>query len=77
VHILIGIAMAIVLLYFWLIGHWFARVLVFLLLAALGALIAAGNVAAIIATGLLAWLIASLPIYYQRHQQRVPQWWRP
>jgi hypothetical protein len=32
-HILIGLAVAVALLYFWLIGHWFARVLVFLLLA--------------------------------------------
>jgi hypothetical protein len=32
-HIIIGIGAAIALLYFWLIGHWFARVLVFLLLA--------------------------------------------
>ena len=31
--ILIGLALAAALLYFWLIGHWFARVLMFLLLA--------------------------------------------
>ena len=31
-HIIIGVGAAIALLYFWLIGHWFARVLVFPLL---------------------------------------------
>jgi hypothetical protein len=34
VHILIGIAIAVALLCFWLTGQWFARVLMFLLLAA-------------------------------------------
>jgi hypothetical protein len=33
VHIIVGLLLAIALLYFWLIGHWFARVLVFLVLA--------------------------------------------
>ena len=32
-HILVGLVLAAVLLYFWLIGHWFARVLAFLALA--------------------------------------------
>jgi hypothetical protein len=61
-HFLIGLGLFVVLLYWWLIGHWFARVLVFLLLAVLGALLSAGNGAAIIAAGVLAWFIASLPI---------------
>ena len=76
-HFLIGLGIFVVLLYWWLIGHWFARVLVFLLLAVLGALISAGNGAAIVGYGVLAWFIASLPIYYQRYQSRLPQWWRP
>jgi hypothetical protein len=35
-HILIGLGLFLVLLYFWLIGHWFARVVMFLLLACAG-----------------------------------------
>jgi hypothetical protein len=76
-HFLIGLGLFVVLLYWWLIGHWFARVLVFLLLAVLGAFISAGNGAAIIATGVLSWFIASLPVYHQRYQSRLPQWLRP
>jgi hypothetical protein len=30
-HFLVGLILAVVLLYFWLVGHWFARVLVFLM----------------------------------------------
>ena len=33
-HILIGLCMGLALLYYWLLGHWFARVLMFLLLGA-------------------------------------------
>src|SRR5690348_14818851 len=40
-EILVGLGFAVVLLYLWLLGHWFARVLVFLLLAALFGLIGA------------------------------------
>jgi hypothetical protein len=36
VNIIIGLLLAIVLLYFWLIGHWFARVLVFRVFAVIG-----------------------------------------
>jgi hypothetical protein len=32
-HFLVGAAVFLVLLYFWLLGHWFARVVVFLILA--------------------------------------------
>lgn len=31
-HIIIGLGAALALLYFWLIGHWFARVVMFLIL---------------------------------------------
>jgi hypothetical protein len=65
--------------YFWLIGHWFARVLVFLVLAVVG-FIAGANVppppspAGSIICGLigaaLAWPLASIPIYYWRRQLR-------
>jgi hypothetical protein len=81
-HILIGLAMGVALLYFWLIGHWFARVLVFLMLACAGFVGGAAltNIspnappAGIIICGLigaaLAWPIAGLPVYYWRHHIR-------
>ena len=34
-HIIIGVGAALALLYFWLIGHWFARVVMFLVLVVL------------------------------------------
>ena len=81
-HILIGIAMAVALLYWWLIGHWFARVLVFLLLACVGFVAGAAlantspnaPAAGVIILGLIGaafgWPIAGLPTYYWRHQMR-------
>lgn len=41
-HILIGICLAVALLFYWLVGHWVARVLVFLALAAIGVLFGVG-----------------------------------
>jgi hypothetical protein len=81
-HILIGLAVAVALLYFWLIGHWFARVLAFLLLAvcmgAGGAALCnigppgpnAGNAAIFgaIVGAILAWPVRGIPIYYWRYQ---------
>ena len=76
-HILIGLAMGVALLYFWLIGHWFARVLVFLLLACVGGLGGTalgadqgGKVVSAILGIALAWPIAGLPVYYWRYQVR-------
>ena len=76
-HIIVGLLLAIALFYFWLIGHWFARVLVFLMLAVVG-FIAGANVptspspAGSIICGLigaaLAWPLASIPIYYWHRQ---------
>ena len=83
-HILIGLAIAVALLYFWLIGHWFARVLVFL---ALGIGIFAIAASAInfglyggkaplgllfveLPLAALAWPLASLPAYYWRQRRR-------
>jgi hypothetical protein len=76
-HILIGLAAAVALLYFWLVGHWFARVLVFLMLVVLtgfcgGALFAsiavkqaetASFVIGAILGAPLAWPLASIPIW--------------
>ena len=80
-HILIALILAPALLYFWLIGHWFARVLTFLVFAALlggggGALLlsapdappAAGIFGAIIGAA-LAWFVSGIPIYVRRQQQ--------
>ncbi len=81
-HILIGLGVAVALLYFWLIGHWFARALMFLLLgvafgvggAALGNGAVAGSPVPQLALGLTgivaAWFVAGIPIYYWRWQLR-------
>ncbi len=81
-EILIGLALAVALLYFWLIGHWFARILMgFLLVAAfltVGGTTASsstdGNMAAILfgalAGGTLGWLAAGWPVYYWRAKAR-------
>jgi hypothetical protein len=75
-HFLIGLGLAVTLLYFWLIGDWFARVLVFLLLGAIGGLFGAmalknAPAGALIFTTcwiIAGWFIASIPIYVQRHR---------
>ena len=77
-EILVGLALALVLLYFWLLGHWFARVVMFLALAVafggLGALYAGadgppghnhGWVGMLIGVA-LAWPVSSIPIYWLR-----------
>jgi hypothetical protein len=80
-HILIGLAMAAALLYFWLLGHWFARVLVFLLLGAAlgvgGMVIGMRNdpVGGFLlgALGIVAaWFSAGIPIYYWRYRLGYP-----
>ena len=71
------IAGGIALLYFWLLGHWFARVLVFLgltLCAAFAGLFAnvrgdvSAGVAVFIIGAVVAWLLASGPIIYWRNR---------
>jgi hypothetical protein len=76
-HILIGIALALALLYFWLLGHWFARVLMFLIITATGGILAlATGTASSSHAGLIpplaiaAWFMSGLPLYYWRHQNR-------
>lgn len=78
-EILAGLAMAGALLYFWLLGHWFARVLMFLGLEIIAlfcffpmsfvhpAFIAAGFV--FLVGG---WPVATLPKYYWRRQSWAP-----
>lgn len=76
-HILIGICLALGLLYAWLIGWWFARVLVFLELGVLGTIGGYGigsqsDVVAGVLLGIgfvaLGWVLASLPVYYWRQR---------
>lgn len=81
-HIIVGLILALVLLYFWLLGHWFARILTFLLLAAMFGVIGAmltgmekppeashGWVGLLLGAA-LAWPVAGIPIYYWRHEIR-------
>ena len=81
-HILIGLGIAVALLYFWLIGWWFARILVFLLFgcggfaggAAIAGLFPSPSFAVATILGLigvaLMWPIASIPTYYWRYKAR-------
>jgi hypothetical protein len=81
-HVLIGLLLGIALLYFWLVGHWFARVLMLLALAPLFAFIGcvlfvgipgatpiAITIGGMIGAG-LAWPVASLPTYHWRRRGR-------
>jgi len=77
-HIIVGLGLALVLLYFWLLGHWFARVVMFLALAvafgALGALFTGAGgppaqnhaLVGMLIGAALAWPVSSIPIYYLR-----------
>ena len=81
-ELMIGAGLALALLYFWLMAHWFARVVVFLLLGAVLTVIITASIGwgvydgralgeivlpiAAVAFG-MAWLLASLPIYYWRY----------
>ena len=71
-HILIGLAAILALLYFWLAGNWFARLLVFLMLAALAIVGIADKqpdheiIALIVAATM--WPVASIPTYYWRQR---------
>jgi len=72
-EILVGLALALVLLYFWLLGHWFARVVMFLALAAafglLGAAFTTGppgqknELVGMLIGVALAWPVSSIPIW--------------
>jgi hypothetical protein len=79
-HILIGLVLVLVLLYYWLLGHWFARVVTLILfvpLFALGgaALLASGAapqassgvaILGAICGSVAAWFVAGIPVYYWR-----------
>jgi hypothetical protein len=80
-HILIGIGLALVLLYFWLCAHWFARVIVFLLLTVTIGFMASPTVpglvtgpehliAGFVYGGIIGWFVSGIPTYYWHHQMR-------
>ena len=79
-EILIGLVLALVVLWAWLAGHWFGRVLAFLVFAVIlglggailfaaipGATTAAAGLGGIVGAA-LAWPVAGLPVYYERWQ---------
>ena len=86
IYILIGLVLVLTLLYFWLQGHWFARIVMFLPLACAGFAAGLATVGLGIYGGAgmpltpellggaigaaVAWPIASLPIYYYRREYR-------
>jgi hypothetical protein len=67
-HIIIAVAAGVALLYFWLLGHWFARVLVFLLCLGVGLILA--DLPALIFLGVVGWFGGGIPLYVRRHQAR-------
>lgn len=78
--LVLGIGAFLAVLYYWLQAHWFARVVVFLLLAltlgvAGGAATASPQAPALAFVGMvpgvaLAWALAGIPRYYWRHRMR-------
>jgi hypothetical protein len=76
--VFVWVIAVIALLFFWLSGHWFARVLMFLLFALpLGCLAGlagyehpAGEVILALAGIAMAWLLSGLPARYYNHQSR-------
>jgi hypothetical protein len=81
-HILIGLVLALVLLYYWLVGHWFARVVMAIILipslGVLGGAITAdpsGKAPGMAVMGALfgaaaGWFASGAPIYYWRAKVR-------
>jgi hypothetical protein len=77
-HILIGLVVVAALLYFWLVAHWFARVLMFLLLGVggfFGGGAITGTLPSSVILGVLgivaAWYVAGIPTYYWQRRNRL------
>jgi len=71
-EILIGLAVIVALLYVWLAGHWFGRVLMFVLLGIItfcSVATLADPVAGLFSV-IPTWFVASIPIYCQRSKER-------
>jgi hypothetical protein len=71
-HFILGLTIASVVLWVWFGGNPIVRIFMFLLIACVGALLCAGNVAAILAAAVAAWFIAGLPTYWYRYRQQPP-----
>jgi len=78
-HILLGIGAAVALLYFWLMGHWFARVLAFLvfagtfgicgaLLTSSGADYGGAGIPGLVIGIIAAWPVSAIPSYLRQRQ---------
>jgi len=68
--VIAGLVLGLAALYFWLIGHWFGRVIGFLAFAAsfgLAGLAIGGPGAAAVAV-VVAWFVSGIPIYVRRRQ---------
>lgn len=84
-HILIGLVLVLVLLYFWLLGHWFARVVTLILFVPMFALGGAalfasgaqpqaapgGPIIGAICGCVAGWFAAGIPVYYWRAKFRL------
>jgi hypothetical protein len=71
-HFILGLAIAAVVLWAWLGGNQIVRLFVFLLVACVGALFCAGNIAAILAMPVIAWVVSGLPTYWHKYRQQPP-----
>jgi len=83
--IAVGVVLALVALYFWLLGHWFARVVAFLLFVVLFGLIGSAFTGSLgpaatnhgwvgfLIGGVVAWFVSGIPIYYRRWQSSTPE----
>ena len=76
-HILIGLGAALALLYYWLLGHWFARVLMCILLVPAFGLGALASFATLLHEGayplalvgaVAGWAAGSAPVWYWRQR---------
>lgn len=80
-HLIIVPILAVALLYFWLVGSWFARILTFLLLipvitlAIMAAIhdppLSLLHVLIAVVAGVAAWFVSGLPEYYWRRRTRL------
>ena len=76
-HILLGLFFALALLWAWLVGHWFARVLMFLVLVAATFIagLASGSPPTALVIAICAavpeWFVAGIPTYYWQRRNRL------
>jgi hypothetical protein len=64
--ILLAVILALALLYFWLIGHWFARVVMFLLCVGYGLLL--GEIVGGVIAGAIGWFASGIPVYVRQRK---------